>query len=222
MRQLEANLARVHPDADAARLRELSRAGMRSYLRYWMESFRLPTWSLDRIAAAMRGQGPGAAARGDGGRPRRDPGPAAHGQLGPGRRLDRLGRRLPVTTVAERLKPESLFDRFVAYREGLGMEVLALTGSDISVVGTLAAGCARASWSAWSRPRPVRAGRAGRLSSASRPGCRPGPAAGWPSRTGAALFPVTLWYDGPVMHAEVHPEVRAAHRGRQERAGRTP
>jgi KDO2-lipid IV(A) lauroyltransferase len=34
----------------------------------------------------------------------------------------------PFTTVAERLKPESVFDRFVAYRESLGMEVIALTG----------------------------------------------------------------------------------------------
>jgi KDO2-lipid IV(A) lauroyltransferase len=32
------------------------------------------------------------------------------------------------TTVAERLKPESLYDRFVAYRESLGFEVLPLTG----------------------------------------------------------------------------------------------
>jgi phosphatidylinositol dimannoside acyltransferase len=32
--------------------------------------------------------------------------------------------------VAERLKPESLFDRFVAFRESLGMEVIPLTGGD--------------------------------------------------------------------------------------------
>ena len=32
------------------------------------------------------------------------------------------------TTVAERLKPESLYDRFIAYRESLGFEVLPLTG----------------------------------------------------------------------------------------------
>jgi KDO2-lipid IV(A) lauroyltransferase len=32
------------------------------------------------------------------------------------------------TTVAERLKPESLYERFVAYRESIGMEVLPLTG----------------------------------------------------------------------------------------------
>ncbi|HEV7627412.1 MAG TPA: phosphatidylinositol mannoside acyltransferase, partial [Streptomyces sp.] len=49
VRQLEANLARVVPDASFGRMRQLSREGMRSYLRYWMESFRLPAWSKDRI-----------------------------------------------------------------------------------------------------------------------------------------------------------------------------
>jgi lauroyl/myristoyl acyltransferase len=34
----------------------------------------------------------------------------------------------PFATVAERLKPESLFDRFVEYRESLGFEILPLTG----------------------------------------------------------------------------------------------
>ena len=33
------------PDPTPDPLAELSRAGMRSYLRYWMESFRLPAWS---------------------------------------------------------------------------------------------------------------------------------------------------------------------------------
>ena len=36
----------------------------------------------------------------------------------------------PVVTVAERLRPERLYDRFLAYREGLGMEILPLTGGD--------------------------------------------------------------------------------------------
>jgi lauroyl/myristoyl acyltransferase len=34
------------------------------------------------------------------------------------------------TTVAERLKPESLYRRFIAYRERLGFEVLPLSGGD--------------------------------------------------------------------------------------------
>src|SRR4029078_360237 len=39
-----------------------------------------------------------------------------------------LDHGYPLSTVAERLKPESLYERFVAYRESLGMEVLPLTG----------------------------------------------------------------------------------------------
>ena len=49
VRRLESNYARVVPDASPERLAELSRAGMRSYLRYWMESFRLPAWSMERV-----------------------------------------------------------------------------------------------------------------------------------------------------------------------------
>ena len=40
VQRLEANYARVVPGAGPERLAELSRAGMRSYLRYWMESDR--------------------------------------------------------------------------------------------------------------------------------------------------------------------------------------
>lgn len=204
--QLEANLRRVHPEADEARLRELSRAGMRSYLRYWMESFRLPAWGLPRIADAVTVKGLDqlheamAAGRG------------AVAALPHMANWDLAGAWIasaggyPFTTVAERLKPESLFDRFVAYRESLGMEVLALTGSDASVIGTLA--------------RRLRAGGLvclvgdRDLSAAGTPvdffgeqtRMPAGPAA-LAQRTGAALFPVTLWYDGPMLRGEVHPEV---------------
>jgi KDO2-lipid IV(A) lauroyltransferase len=41
-----------------------------------------------------------------------------------------IARHGPFTTVAERLKPESLFNRFLAYREGLGMEIIPLTGGE--------------------------------------------------------------------------------------------
>ena len=33
-----------------------------------------------------------------------------------------------VTAVIERVKPEPVYDRFVAFREGLGMEVLPASG----------------------------------------------------------------------------------------------
>ncbi|MFD9127879.1 phosphatidylinositol mannoside acyltransferase [Kitasatospora sp. NPDC059571] len=204
--QLEANLRRVHPEADEARLRELSRAGMRSYLRYWMESFRLPTWSLARIADGMQVKGleqlneAMAAGRGA---------VLALPHMG---NWDLAGAWIasaggyPFTTVAERLKPESLFDRFVAYREGLGMEVLALTGSDVSVIGTLARRLREGKLVCLVGDRDLSEagievdffGEATRMPA--------GPAA-LAQRTGAALFPVTLWYDGPVMRAEIHPEI---------------
>ncbi|MGK4579752.1 phosphatidylinositol mannoside acyltransferase [Kitasatospora sp. HPMI-4] len=211
VRQLERNLARVHPGVSEQRLRELSRAGMRSYLRYWMESFRLPAWSRARISEAVQLKGmenltgPLEAGRGV---------VAALPHMG---NWDLAGAWIvcqghPFTTVAERLKPESLFDRFVAYRESLGMEVLPLTGSGVSVVGTLA--------------RRLRAGKLvclvgdRDLSDAGVPvdffgeqtKVPAGPAA-LALRTGAALVPATLWYDGPVMRVEVHPELRPPEEG---------
>jgi lauroyl/myristoyl acyltransferase len=209
--RLESNLARVVPDASPEQLRELSRAGMRSYLRYWMESFRLPVWSKERIAAGCDPKNVHLLEEG----------------LASGRGVilalphlanwDLAGAWLtttlgvPFTTVAERLKPESLYDRFVAYREGLGMEVLPHTGG--SAFGTLA--------------RRLRAGGlvclvADRDLSAS--GVEVsffGDAARMPAgpallaqQTGALLLPVTLWYDdSPVLRGQVHPAIEVPRTG---------
>ncbi|MCU7821515.1 phosphatidylinositol mannoside acyltransferase [Kitasatospora sp. DSM 101779] len=217
--QLEANLRRVHPEADEARLRELSRAGMRSYMRYWMESFRLPAWSLQRIADAMPVKGleqlneAMAAGRGA---------VLALPHMG---NWDLAGAWIasaggyPFTTVAERLKPEALFDRFVAYREGLGMEVLPLTGSDVSVIGTLARRLRQGKLVCLLGDRDLSA--AGlQVDFFGEPTRMPAGPAALALRTGAALFPVTLWYDGPVMRAEIHPEIVPPAEGEQrERTG---
>ncbi len=48
----------------------------------------------------------------------------------------------PFTTVAERLRPEALFDRFVAVREKVGMEVLPLTGGGRTTFAVLLAATA--------------------------------------------------------------------------------
>jgi len=44
---LRRNLARVVPQAGEAELDELVRAGLRSYARYWCETFRLPAMNPD-------------------------------------------------------------------------------------------------------------------------------------------------------------------------------
>ncbi|MDH6708683.1 lauroyl/myristoyl acyltransferase [Kitasatospora sp. MAA19] len=214
--QLEANLRRVRPGLDEAGMRALSRAGMRSYLRYWMESFRLPVWSPDRVARDVQAEGL---------ENLRAPIEAGRGAI---IALPHMGnwdlagtwvaqQGFPFTTVAERLKPERLFDRFVEFREGQGMEVLALTGGGVNVIGTLA--------------RRLREGRlvclvgdrdlseAGvEVSFFGEATRMPAGPAALCQRTGAALLPVTLWYDGPVLRAWIHPEVPVPQEGdRKER-----
>ena len=135
--QLRRNLRRViGPEAPEAELDEMVRAGMRSYARYWMETFRLPSMDVADVVGRTRTEGT----------EHLDAGLAAGNGVVialphsgnwdvAGLWLVQQGR--PFTTVAERLKPESLFDKFVAYRESLGMQVLALTGDDRSPMTVL-------------------------------------------------------------------------------------
>ncbi|MFG1794864.1 phosphatidylinositol mannoside acyltransferase [Nocardia sp. NPDC049149] len=124
--QLRRNLARVIGGTPAEVPDELIQASMRSYARYWREAFRLP--SMDHAAL---GSLPIA------GTAHLDAGLAAGRGvilvLPHSGNWDMAGVWLVqnhggLTTVAERLKPESLFLRFVAYRESLGFELLPLTG----------------------------------------------------------------------------------------------
>ncbi|GGQ01266.1 phosphatidylinositol mannoside acyltransferase [Streptomyces griseomycini] len=203
--RLESNYARVVPGADPARLAELSRAGMRSYLRYWMESFRLPAWSAERIADGLdvkdlhhltdgmaAGRGVVLALP-----------HLANWDLAGAWVTTKLG--IPFTTVAERLKPETLYDRFVAYREGLGMEVLPHSGG--SAFGTLARRLRDGGLVCLVADRDLSSsgvevdffGETARMPA--------GPAL-LAQHTGALLLPVTLWYDdSPVMRGRVHPPV---------------
>ena len=53
VQQLERNLARVNPAWTKDELRVLSKEGMRSYLRYWLEAFRLHSWSHQRVSGTF-------------------------------------------------------------------------------------------------------------------------------------------------------------------------
>lgn len=129
VQRLRSNLLHVRPELDAAGLEELTHAGVRSYLRYWCESFRLPTWDKDDLVSRTRVigeehvRGPQEAGRGV---------VVALPHMG---NWDWAGAwatstGMPLTTVAERLRPERLYDEFVAYRRSLGMEILPLTGGE--------------------------------------------------------------------------------------------
>ena len=202
--RLESNLARVVPDAGPERLAELSKAGMRSYMRYWMESFRLPSWSKERVSDGVEIKDiafmTDALAAGRGvvlALPH-----MANWDLA-GAWLTRQG--VPFTTVAERLKPETLYDRFVAYREGLGMEVLPHTGG--SAFGTLARRLRDGGLVCLVADRDLSEsgvevdffGDTARMPA--------GPAL-LAQQTGALLMPVALWFDdSQVMRGRVYPPV---------------
>lgn len=193
VQQLRKNLRRVvGPAVSELRMDELVGDAVRSYARYWLETFRLPRMDHDDILARTVAEGVAhldeAIARGKGvvlALPHQGNWDAAalwliaHGQR--------------FTTVVERLKPESLFDRFVAYRESLGMEVLALTGGPRPPSEVLAERlrsgrviCLLADRDLSRNGVPVQFfGEPARL---------PGGPALLAATTGAALLPVSLWF----------------------------
>jgi KDO2-lipid IV(A) lauroyltransferase len=123
----------------------------------------------------------------------------------------------PVVTVAERLQPERLFDRFLAYREGLGMEILPLTGGDGGLVDTLSQRLRAA------RLVPLLADRDLRASGIpvdllGEPTRMPAGPAMLALRTGAGLHPVSIWHDPPESGGRLvirfHDEVAAPADGR--------
>lgn len=125
VRRLRANYSRIRPDMDSSGLDELTREGMRSYLRYYVDVFRLPSWSRTQICAAVRTIGD-AAIRAD-----LMSGRGAIVALGHQGNWDLAGAWAtlnlgPVTTVAERLEPPDAFEAFLAFRQRLGLEILAL------------------------------------------------------------------------------------------------
>lgn len=127
--QLRKNLARVLGVPPAQVPSTLMRASLASYARYWREAFRLPTMDHAALARQLhesvigRDNVTDALAAGRG----------AVLALPHSGNWDMAGLWLAQThggfaTVVERLKPESLYRRFVAFRESLGFEVLPLSG----------------------------------------------------------------------------------------------
>ncbi len=189
---------------DEEALRTLSRAGMRSYLRYWCEAFRLDatdrTTLVERITVVDEHH-------------LRDPLAAGQGvicALPHMANWDHAGAwavhtGISFTTVAERLEPASLFDAFVAYRESLGMEVLA--ADDPAVFGKLAGRLREGRMVALVADRDMTARGVEVAFANGRTRMPAGPAA-LALRTGVPLVPVSLWYDGPKLALQFHEPVQ--------------
>jgi lauroyl/myristoyl acyltransferase len=205
VQQLRRNLKRVAPTLDDTAFEELVHESLRRYLRYWLEAFRLPSMKPESVSRRFR---------------------LVEGEdrltvgIASGRgvicALPHMGNwdlagawvnqtHAKLTTVVERLKPESLFDRFVDYRRSLGMEVLALTGEAPpfrTLLERLKAGhliCLVADRDLTSSGVAVDFfGEQARL---------PGGPAALAIASGAILFPVSLWVDGDATVGCIHPQV---------------
>jgi KDO2-lipid IV(A) lauroyltransferase len=131
--RLRSNYQRVRPELDNAQLEFLVNAGMRSYLRYWCDTFRFPAWSKERLLSTTVCDHENFL---------RDPIADKRGcivALPHAGNWDHAGAYfcatgIPLTTVAEHLKPEKLFRKFLEYRTAIGMEVLDLDSRSIAVL----------------------------------------------------------------------------------------
>lgn len=193
---LEGNLWRVlGPAATGQEVRAVSRESMRSYARYWLEVFRLPVMPVQRLIDGMQDDSHGNVQ-------------VALEHLAAGRGVifalphagnwDQAAAWIiamgagSITTVAERLKPESLYERFLRYREGLGMVVLPASGGD-RPFGILARSLRSGKCVCLPCDRDITGhgievdffGETAHMA--------PGPAA-LAERTGAVLMPVMLWF----------------------------
>jgi phosphatidylinositol dimannoside acyltransferase len=213
-RQLRANLrVATGGELDEPALDALTTRAMESYARYWEEAFRLPTLGAERIVAGTTVPGLEHLERArEQGRPVLLALPHSGNWDAAGVWfVDWLGG--PFLTVAERLRPESLYRRFLAYRESLGMRVVPLSGgprpSSAVLQDWLADGrsvCLLVDRDLDGAGLPVHLfGRATRM---------PGGAALLAAQTGASLHPVVCQFTPTGWRLVVHPEVPVTGPGR--------
>jgi KDO2-lipid IV(A) lauroyltransferase len=132
--RLRSNLQRTQPNITELDLDLLVIDAMRSYMRYWCDTFRFPDWSPERVRETVTVRNEHLLL---------DAIAAKTGvivSLPHAGNWDHAGayfcaKGINLVTVAEHLKPEKLFLKFLSYRQAMGMEVLPLDGR---VLGTLA------------------------------------------------------------------------------------
>ena len=208
IRRLRGNLRRVvGPELPEAELDQLTRRAVRSYARYWLETFRLPVMDRDRVAARADRNTHGvehldrASAEGRGVilvLPHMGNYDVAGVWL--------IARDGPFTTVAERLRPESLFDRFMAYRQKLGMEVLPLTGGSRTPADVLVHRLRAGGTVCLVGDRDLTESGI-EVTFFGEPAKMPAGPAYLAARTGASLLPVGLWFEAGGWGQRIHPPV---------------
>jgi lauroyl/myristoyl acyltransferase len=204
VRQLEKNLRRVLPDATEAQVREVSREGLQSYLRYWCDAFRLPSWSTEEINHRHRAVNARFLQQA------LDAGNGVVFAVPHAGNYDLTGawasiNYAQVISVAERLRPERLYEEFLDFRRTIGMNILPHAGAEgvfdqlVRLVGDngllalladrdLSRHGVQVEFFGEQAKMPI------------------GPAA-ISLLTGAPLLATALYYEGPRAHVHVYPEV---------------
>ena len=123
VKRLRGNYRRVVPNMSERELEELTKDGVRSYLRYWFDTFRLNKWSKSRIIETTFVVRENLL---------RDPIATKQGCI---IALPHAGNwdhaaayfcstGITLTAVVEKLKPEAIFKKFLAYRQSIGIEAI--------------------------------------------------------------------------------------------------
>jgi KDO2-lipid IV(A) lauroyltransferase len=201
-RRLAENLRRVvGPELPETELDALVRAGLRSYARYWLEMFRLPSLSPRQRLTAFSLEGEEllaadvAAGRG------------AVVALPHAGNWDAAGawvaaKGWPITTVAERLRPEAVYERFLAFRKRLGMEIIPLTGGQQPPFDVLAERIGRGHVVPLLADRDLSARGVPVTFFGGRTRMPAGPAL-LAIRTGAPLYVASMWYGPHAAHGSL-------------------
>ncbi|GAA1592320.1 phosphatidylinositol mannoside acyltransferase [Actinoplanes couchii] len=190
--RLRANLRQVvGPDMPETLVRD----ALRSYARYWMEAFRLPSQSREQFLDGFRME------------------PEWHDQIKKGvadgtgvvlalphvANWDAAGawvtgQDFPLITVAERFKQEKVYQQFLAYREKLGMKILPHSGGERPALDVLAEHLGKGWVVALLGDRDLSRRGIEVEFFGGRTRMPAGPAI-LAIRTGAPLFAVDMWYD---------------------------
>ena len=130
VQRLRKNLHRVTPDLSKPQMNALLEDAMVSYMRYWCDTFRFPNWDKERINSTVTVTREELLLDGI------KSGRGVIVALPHAGNWDHAGayfclKGIHLVTVAERLKPERLFNEFLRYRQAMGMEVLALDSRSI-------------------------------------------------------------------------------------------
>lgn len=213
VRRLHAAMERVlrfagDPAAgDSAAIDSLTRAALRSYLRYWSEVCTLPHWRADEVERrAFLHDSHHLTDSVREGRP-------VILALPHQGNWDLLARWLTqrgvgLTTIAERLRPASAYQAFTAFREGLGIEVLPHDGGP-PVLRTLLERARSGRPVALIADRDL-TGSGLQLDFLGAPARLPTGPAALACATGGVLIPVSLWFEEDRAEARLHPPIDPA------------